>query len=135
MPTPCCPSVPESVVCCCGCPHQALESSLAEAFDVNRAATTISISSTLPSGGDVGDVWAAMELAGSLDKHLQSVASEWGWAGSQAVLSQPSTGDAPLSSVGTLQSPRQCVNLHLNRRCGMSSQQVCADACTCRWCW
>lgn len=63
---------------CCGCHHQALESSLAEAFDVNRAAATISITSTLPSGGDVGDVWAAMELAGSLDKHLQSVASEWG---------------------------------------------------------
>jgi hypothetical protein len=63
--------------CCCSfyC-TQALESSLAEAFDANRQAHTISITSTLPSGGDVGDVWSAMQLAGSISKHLQSVAGE-----------------------------------------------------------
>lgn len=60
---------------------QALESSLAEAFEVARQHQTFTITSTLPSGGDVGDVWAAMELAGLLSKHMQSVAGKClrGW--------------------------------------------------------
>jgi hypothetical protein len=55
---------------------QALTSSLAQAFDVDVNSQIINISSTLPSGGDVVDVWAAMQLSGSLEKHMQSVTSE-----------------------------------------------------------
>lgn len=55
---------------------QALASSLSQAFDVDLNSQIINISSTLPSGGDVADVWAAMQLSGSLEKHMQSVASE-----------------------------------------------------------
>jgi hypothetical protein len=90
---------------------QALESSLAEAFDVNRSAATISITSMLPSGGDVGDVWAAMELTGSADKHLQAVASEWG----------VESGSRPWSATHSQSesSPPQPLSWH------MSSQQVC----------
>lgn len=41
---------------------------------MSRDNQCITITSSLPSGGDVGGVWAAMELAGSLQKHMQSVA-------------------------------------------------------------
>lgn len=68
--------------------YQALESSLAEAFDVSRDNQCITITSSLPSGGDVGGVWAAMELAGSLQKHMQSVAGRRSDTGVKASDSQ-----------------------------------------------
>ena len=43
---------------------------------MSREHQTITITCTLPSGGDVADVWAAMALAGSLGKHMQYVAGE-----------------------------------------------------------
>lgn len=56
---------------------QALESSCHEAFDVERQGQVLTITPALPSGGSVADVWAAMQHAGMLDKHLQFVAGEW----------------------------------------------------------
>lgn len=64
---------------CCCCMVQALESNLAEACDLGRdtlAAGIITITCSLPGGGDVGDLWAAMELAGMADKHLAAIAGE-----------------------------------------------------------
>lgn len=55
---------------------QALESSLAEAFDVSRESHSINITCSIPSGGDVAAVWSAMALAGSLSKHVQGVAGK-----------------------------------------------------------
>lgn len=56
--------------------EEALESSLAEAYDVSAEGCVITINCTLPSGGDVGQVWEAMELAGCADKHLAGVAGK-----------------------------------------------------------
>lgn len=57
---------------CLAC--QALEASLAEAFDVSLEGGVITISSSLPSGGDVGELWAALALAGLADKQLTRIA-------------------------------------------------------------
>jgi hypothetical protein len=54
---------------------QALESSLAEAFDCALDHGLITITSSLPGGGDVADLWGAMELAGIADRHLEAIAS------------------------------------------------------------
>jgi hypothetical protein len=54
---------------------QALESSLAEAFDCALDHGVITITSGLPGGGDVGDLWGAMELAGVAERHLTISAS------------------------------------------------------------
>lgn len=62
---------------CVGCAlSQALTSSLAQALDINLGGQVIGIRSTLASAGDVADVWAAMQLSGSLERHMQSVAGE-----------------------------------------------------------
>jgi hypothetical protein len=55
---------------------QALESSLAEAFDCALDHGVITIASSLPGGGDVGDLWGAMELAGVAERHLTIIAGE-----------------------------------------------------------
>jgi hypothetical protein len=55
-------------------PRQALESGLAEAFECLPERGLLSISATLPSGTDLADVWEAMELAGSADRHLGAIA-------------------------------------------------------------
>ncbi|WIA09183.1 hypothetical protein OEZ85_008594 [Tetradesmus obliquus] len=56
--------------------EEALESSLAEAFDCALDHGVITITSALPGGGDVGDLWGAMELAGSAERHLAAIADK-----------------------------------------------------------
>jgi hypothetical protein len=53
---------------------QALASGMRGAFDVERVGCVLTIAPMLPSGGAVGDLWEAMELAGMLDVNLQYVA-------------------------------------------------------------
>jgi hypothetical protein len=53
---------------------QALESSCREAVDVPAEGGVMTITSTLPSGGDIGELWSAMKVAGLLDKHCQWIA-------------------------------------------------------------
>ena len=53
---------------------QALESSCHEAVDVPAEGGVMTITSTLPSGGDIGELWSAMKVAGLLDKHCQWIA-------------------------------------------------------------
>lgn len=60
------------------CTHQALEAACQEAVDVSIEGRVLTITTALPSGGDVGDLWAALELAGMEGSHLQWVAGEEG---------------------------------------------------------
>eukprot|EP00877_Chromochloris_zofingiensis_P011162 jgi/Chrzof1/629/Cz01g23020.t1 len=53
---------------------EAFESSCHEAFDVELSSHVLTITTSLPSGGDVGDLWAAMERAGMATPHLQWIA-------------------------------------------------------------
>jgi hypothetical protein len=54
---------------------QALTSSLSEVFDTSGAAGgVITITCSLPSGGEVGELWAAMDVAGLAEQQLQKVA-------------------------------------------------------------
>lgn len=59
---------------CWSCVAQALQASLSQVFDAPAGTHCITISSSLPAGGDVSDMWAAMELLGCLSQHMQAVA-------------------------------------------------------------
>lgn len=65
------------MLCCC----QALESSFSEAFDAVPDHGVITVTCALPSGGDVGDLWEAMEKADMQDKYLRTVAGRTVGAG------------------------------------------------------
>ncbi|KAF6266527.1 hypothetical protein COO60DRAFT_1654215 [Scenedesmus sp. NREL 46B-D3] len=56
--------------------EEALEGGLAEAFDCALDHGVITINSSLPCGGDVGDLWGAMELAGCAERHLADIADK-----------------------------------------------------------
>lgn len=57
---------------------QALESSFNEAFEAVPDHGVITITCSLPSGGDVGELWEAMENAELEEKHLRTVAGDLG---------------------------------------------------------
>jgi hypothetical protein len=54
--------------------NQALEAACQEAVDVSVEGRVLTVTAALPSGGDVGDLWAALELAGMAGRHLEWVA-------------------------------------------------------------
>jgi hypothetical protein len=56
------------------CRPQALEAACQEAVDVSVEGRVLTITAALPSGGDVADLWAALELAGMAGRHLEWVA-------------------------------------------------------------
>eukprot|EP00775_Hariotina_reticulata_P007918 gene7918-8114_t len=74
---------------------EALTASLSEVFDTSGAAGgVITISCSLPSGGDVGEMWSAMDVAGLAEQQLQKVADIF----LQLVLPYVLPGSARLSS-------------------------------------
>lgn len=93
---------------------QALANSLAQAFNVSPEHGQLTITSTLPGGGDVGDMWTAMEVSGSLSKHMDTIASERG---------------ATTRGRGCA-----CVRSHLQHACIMALC-VWRDPCLALCCW
>jgi hypothetical protein len=71
------PEVAQLAAACARCEgelEEALEAACQEAVDVSIEGRVLTITTALPSGGDVGDLWAALELAGMEGRHLAWVA-------------------------------------------------------------